>query len=71
MMAEAQGSVLRETLIGKKVVDVKKGDASIVLIFDDGTTFGVCVKSGPGADSNWYNWVAILLNDASVLELDL
>lgn len=67
-MAETRYEILN-SLVGKKVTEVKKEGASITLIFEDGSNFVVNARSGPGLDSNWYNWTEVLLNGQKILDI--
>lgn len=58
-------SALRK-LEGKRLirVDFRMDKGELTLNFDDGHALTYSMKSGPGVDSEWYDWTEIALENA-------
>lgn len=55
-------------LHGKKLIGVSGTAKALIFTFDDGSHLIIMAKSGPGADSEWYNWTEVRLEkDGKVL----
>ncbi|MDO8560780.1 MAG: hypothetical protein Q7R91_01025 [bacterium] len=59
---------LIKTLIGGKIAAVRTGKHKITITCKDGSIFKVLGKSGQGADSEWYNWTEISINNTTIME---
>jgi len=62
-------------LVGRKfeVLDANKTSEKLILILKDlnrGTShrFVASEESGPGADSNWYNWTEVRFDGDTILK---
>lgn len=64
------GSFIRidsvEKLVGRKIVEAKSTNSSLVLKLDDGTELEFMETGRPGADSSWYTFPVLKQNGTEI-----
>lgn len=56
-----------DKLVGKIVTTIQRDEDVLNLTFNDGSTLIIQARSGPGADSQWYNWTEVTLNGETII----